>query len=344
MDRIKTFRRSKKAQVESQFNWLFVLIIGVIILAFFTVIVLKQKTSSEIKFAGKMSQQLNTILVGAKVSSGTVQEIPVPEMDVQFQCNDYFIGPASQRLGNRIIFAPEYLKTNKLVTWTLDWSVPFKVASILYVSSPFVRYVIIGGTADDPDATKLHGLLPEKMNKQVFSISDYSSGAILDENDRHVRFIFVNQGTVFNIPQTFSDSEVSGLSLNTNTNEAQFLVRSLSDSSSFTTLGPRHVYNEPEILYAAIFSTNPEEYECLMKRLYERLNVVAQIYSARLNEMADGGVRSSCQGNYRSNAELQSIITTTNTYPPAYPLLTAAKTKLRETNERLQLQSCPMIY
>ena len=99
-------RRSRKAQVETQFNWIFILIVGAIILAFFTYIVIKQKAASDAKIAGKISQQLNTILVGAKVSSGTVQDIPTPEVSIHFTCNDYYIGPASQRLGNLIVFAP----------------------------------------------------------------------------------------------------------------------------------------------------------------------------------------------------------------------------------------------
>jgi len=158
----KNIARSKKAQVqETQLNWVFILIVGAIILGFFTFIVMKQKVSSEAKFSGKVSQQINTILVGAKVSSGTVQMIPTPELEIRFTCNDYYIGPASQRLGNRVVFAPEYLDGDELITWALDWSVPFKVSTFLYMTTPFIKYVVVDSDEDE----KFFNALPDKLNK-----------------------------------------------------------------------------------------------------------------------------------------------------------------------------------
>ncbi|HII71286.1 TPA: hypothetical protein HA265_00860, partial [Candidatus Woesearchaeota archaeon] len=196
--RVKRFRRpekakllcSRRAQVESQFNWIFILIVGALILGFFAYIVIKQKTASEAKFAGTVTKQLNTILVGAKVSSGAEQEIPTPEVSIQFSCTDYFIGPASQRLGNRIVFAPTFIKGNRLQTWTLDWNVPFKVTSFLYLTAPTIRYYIIGPSIEDEKTLQFYDSLPKKMNKQFRTLDEYSSGDILYENDEYVRFIF----------------------------------------------------------------------------------------------------------------------------------------------------------
>ncbi|MBU0461982.1 MAG: hypothetical protein KJ574_05330, partial [Nanoarchaeota archaeon] len=165
----------KKAQEgpEAQFNWIFILIVGAIIIAFFTLIVIKQKSASEVKVSSVLTKQLNTIFVGARVSSGTVQEIPTPNFAVRFTCNDYYIGAVSQRLGNRVLFAPENLEGNMIITWTLDWSVPYKVTTFLYVTNPKTRYLLVRVSGVDEQAFKQLNLsLPVRLNRN-FDLIEY---------------------------------------------------------------------------------------------------------------------------------------------------------------------------
>ncbi len=341
------FVRGRKAQAESQLNWIFILIVGAVILAFFAYIVLKQRAASEAKFAGKVSTQLNTILVGAKVSSGTVQEIPTPDLEIRFTCNDYYIGPASQRLGNRVLFAPEYLEGNKLITWTLDWNVPFKVTGLLYLTSPTVRYIVIGSSLDEPAADGLFDALPQKLNKQMFSIADYDAGGIRDEGDLHVRFIFVDVGDSFNAPEGFDDVDISGLVVKSagggpsGLPYVQFLERS---GTALVQSGARHTYMEDEVLYGAIFSDDADIYECLMGRAYSRLNMVARVYYEKLNVIAPEFDATHCEGLYRDNPDLDLLIKATGVYPPSYGDIGQVKSALKEKNTRAQLRSCPLIY
>jgi hypothetical protein len=336
--------RSRKAQAESQLNWIFILIVGAIILAFFTFIVIKQKAASEAKFAGKVSQQLNTILVGAKVSSGSVQDIPTPDLSIRFTCNDYYIGPASQRLGNRVVFAPEFVVGNRLFTWTLDWNVPFKVASLLYITTPSVRYIIISKDANDRAARKIFEALPQKLTKSIFSLADYNAGLIRDEGDTYVRFIFVDSGQLFNIPQEFDGVEVSGLAVDTQNSSVQFLERSVSDEGSFTTMGIKYQYLENELLYGAIFADRHDEYACLAERAYSRLNMVSRVYYERLNAIAPSKSGTACEGYYVENPGIGDLKQATSAYPPDYVKIGDAKSRLREDNDYLQLYSCPLIY
>jgi hypothetical protein len=333
-------RKSRKAQAETQFNWIFVLIVGALIIAFFAFIVVKQRSASEAKFSGKISQQLNTILVSAKVSSGTVQEIPTPEISIRFTCNDYYIGPASQRLGSRVVFAPEYVEGNSIITWTLDWNVPYKVTSFLYITSPLVKYVVVG---DGRAAEKIYDALPDKLTKQTVLMSNYVT--LSDEGDRHVRFIFVDQtAPSFDIPVGLDGVDVSGLKVNTGERSVQFLVQS---ETGLITSGQVYRYIEDEILYGAIFADKPDEYDCLVKRAYSRLNIVSSVYYEKLNEMAPMFDATNCEGFYRRNSDINSLVTATDDYPldvADYATIGNAKSDLRDTNTRLQLQSCPLIY
>ena len=337
--------KSRKAQAaESQFNWIFVLIVGAVILAFFVFIVIKQKAASEAKFSGKVTKQLNTILVGAKVSSGSTQEIPTPELSIRFDCNDYFIGPASQRLGNRVVFAPEFLEGNRLITWTLDWNAPFKVTSFLYLSSPTIKYYIIGPSMEDEEVNEFYNSLPPKMNKQLRTVAEFNNGDILFENDLYNRFILYDVASVgdsFNIPSTFEDTKISGLIIDNKNRELQFLQ---STGTSLSSQGASIPFHEKPTMYGAVFTDNFESYTCLMNRAYTRLNVISNVYFEKLNTLAPEYEGTSCEGHYLNNAFLKSMMQATGEYPPNYGQIGDAVSSIESANTRLQLQSCPLIY
>ncbi|MFC1742274.1 hypothetical protein ACFL3V_07100 [Nanoarchaeota archaeon] len=344
-------RRSKKAQVETQLNWIFILIVGAVILAFFAFIVIKQRAAAEAKFSGKIAQQLNTIFTGAKVASGTVQEIPTPEVSIRFDCNDYYIGPTSQRMGNRVVFAPEFVEGKKIITWTRDWNVPFKISSFLYVTAPTVRYIVIGEEADEPKANALYDALPDKLNKDIFSLNDYEMNNIVNEDDKYVRFILVDISTL-NIPTAFDDVSVTGLEVDTSLDplysakSVKFLARAASAPRTFNT-GATHYYTEEEVMYGAIFSDNSDEYECIMRRAYERFNIVARVYKEKLDALASAFDGSNCEGFYENNQDIAELIGSTNQYPgeqQSYDAIVSTKAGLKDSNTRLQLYSCPLIY
>ncbi|NQU78343.1 hypothetical protein HQ545_01095 [Candidatus Woesearchaeota archaeon] len=334
------WRHSRKAQAESQLNWIFILIVGAVILAFFTLIVVKQRGAAEAKFAGKVSQQLNTILVGAKVASGSVQIIPTPDVSIRFTCNDYYIGPASQRLGNRVMFAPEFIEGNKLITWTLDWNVPFKSTSFLYLTSPFVRYYIVGRDVTDPAAMSLFDSVPNQLNKRLISLSDFE--LVRDDGDKNLRFIFVDLGREsFDIPAALEDVDLSGLIVDTEGHRVRFLVRSVD---ALISSGPYYTYTENEVMYGAFFSDNEEMYSCIMERAYNRLNMVSRVLLEKFNIMAPDYESTSCEGLYRDNPELSRMIIATESYHPDYSEVGSLKSELREKNQLAQLRSCPLLY
>lgn len=353
--------KGRKAQVqETQLNWIFILIVGVVILGFFTFIVMKQKTASEAKFSGKVSQQINTILVGAKVSSGTAQVIPTPDLEIRFTCNDYYIGPASQRLGNRVVFAPEYLDGDELITWALDWAVPFKVSTFLYMTTPFIKYIVVG---DGATAQKIYDTLPDKLNKVNVSYADYMG--LADANDKHVRFIFVEPesqdppATVLGVPSELVDKvdTITGVVLQSKSEApangamtAKFLKATPSgfEPQSFDP-DEEFVCLEDELMFGAIFSDKYDSYDCLVQRAYQRLNIISQIYKERLNHLADSYEYSACFGKYNDNQFLDDMITATditkiNSGNIDYGTLSESKSSLREDNNRLQLWSCALIY
>ncbi|MBI4739179.1 hypothetical protein HY772_06505 [Candidatus Woesearchaeota archaeon] len=347
--------RKKAQETEQQFNWIFILIIGALILAFFAYIVLKQKAASEIKLAVTIAKQLNTILTGAKLSSGTFQDIPIPETTIRFACNDYFIGDVGQRLGNRILFAPNFVEGNRIFTWTLDWNVPFKVSSFLYVTTPFVRYVIVPSVADESQllAKRLNSTLPAKINREL--VADVDLPNVANLNDKRVRIVII-QGlpavSAPSIPQALANVEASALVIDPAQRKVQFYEKL---GAVLAPVGAPIDYLDDESLFGALFTESREEYECSMNKAYDRLNSASKIYAKKFVLISNNYVGTACEGFYKGpglvespeqqgNQDLLSLVALTTATPVDVQKISESVQNLINTNTKLQLNSCPLLF
>ena len=139
---------SKKGVIEVQFNWIFILVAGALILTLFVGLVQKQGTISNQKRDVDIRGKLNTILVSAKQSVGTQFVISIPKTEITFGCNGYSVGGTNPfQLGES--FSPSMIKSsdNTLVLQSLDWSVPYRISNFQYILTPDVRYVITPDSA-----------------------------------------------------------------------------------------------------------------------------------------------------------------------------------------------------
>src|SRR3989338_6564442 len=135
----------KKGVIEVQFNWVFIIIIGAVILAFFVSMSMKQKGASEEKLSITIAEHMKTILTSAEVTERSVNLITVPNKDITYECGTGFSVSSMASFNPKIIFAPSPLKSQsqKLITWSLDWNVPFRVTNFLYLTSPDILYILV---------------------------------------------------------------------------------------------------------------------------------------------------------------------------------------------------------
>ena len=133
----------KKAIMETQFAWIFILIVGAVILIFFVGVSKTQRESAEVKSSGVFSKEFDAILAGVGVSVGTSHKIFLPEIDILMDCDTYTVGFTSNNLENRILFAPEQIKGDALVAWTVSWNAPFKVTNLVLLTGSDLRYFIV---------------------------------------------------------------------------------------------------------------------------------------------------------------------------------------------------------
>lgn len=277
---------NNKAQVETQFNWIFILIVGAVILIFFTGIVIKQKSSSEAKISESVITDLESIFTGGSLSTGTSQMIETPNVDIRFDCTGYDIKGVKKTIANMILFAPSTVKGRNILTWNLDFNMPYKITGFLYITSPEMRYIFVGYKPED--ISRMNSTLPKNMNIEFVS----SMNEIKDKNNYRVRLIAKGQSggrsgifdgaapqSIKNMKDRLSALLITGNKLTFYSCDSSGNFRKTGDTLQVDITGSEL---EPS-LYGAIFTDNIEMYNCMMGKALERAYFVSKVYSDRNN-------------------------------------------------------------
>jgi len=333
---------NKRGQFEIQFNWIFVLAVGAIILLFFSVIMIKQKGASEQTTNIFVLRNLEAILAGAEVSTGTVNFVDVPKVEIGFECNRYSIGSASKRFEIMNVFVPSKIKSNKLITWTLDWNLPYRVTNFLYLTSPTIKYVLIG---NNDLAFSVNKNIPKELNKELIgSIAD-----VVNKDDGKVRFVYFNDGVSdgSNVPSEFSkmsDKDVTALKVNGN-KDTGFVEFFKKKGEEFVSSGTSYYLKEPSLI-GAIFTDDIKMYDCVMKNVFKKLNIVTRIYQKKTESLKNYYISQgdSC-ANYHKSTDINIILGASTEFSPAnIENINSASKALKQQNKQAQLYSCALIY
>ena len=296
--------RKKKGQIDIQFNWVFMLIIGGVILLFFFGLILKQKDTTETKIAANIKEDLSSIMTGSSISTGTASLIEISEIEMEFDCEGYRIGSVSP-IDPHISFSPNRMVGNELIVWSLDWNVPYRVANFLYITSPRIRYVIVddaGYLAEELNETLPPGtIIKDDLEKPFFVkeiVKENELANIKDQNYDKIRFIFFGKGT--NIPDTMLDDldkdadDISAISINGNSIDGFGNVYFFKKSKLSNTWTPDPSASEYESFYlgqasliGAIFTEDIETYECNMQNAFDHFSIVTMIYENKTNALVN---------------------------------------------------------
>jgi len=340
----------KKAIIDVQFNWIFIIIAGAVILLFFISVINKQRIISDNQISSKILLDLESILTGAKVSTGTVNIVDIPKKEIGFQCDKYFISGTSIQIRDKVIFSPDLIKGTELITWALDWNVPFWVTNFLYLTTKEVRYIIVKDPNDTSNlADKIRDdWLPDEITKEI---RDYGE-TIQHTNNYRVKFVYVNIAPNNAHLSDFPNNVVQAIEIDEQNNQVIFWepkgILNEWQPANDALASNFFDYIGKEPLIGAIFSHDNEMYSCSMKKAYEKLNIIAPIYEERSTEL-NNFYSSSCKTPHADAiAHLQHITTTsgdlmTDPYK-ATAQITTAMTELDQLNGVAQLYSCVLIY
>ncbi len=299
----------------------------------------------------------------------------------EYDCNTFRIGSVSKAVNEKPIFAPKKLKSTKLVTWTQDLFLPYKVTNLLYMSNPEKEYFFVGSM---PDVTldNLYTHLPKnfsgtRLNSPVSSSGGFASFPMSESlqkyrQDTQFRLIFSNvQSSSISLPKDFStkdDGDVTGLSIVSQGNvqnpkmyfyqkKGANLVRvnpSVNPSNSpfnNPVLSGEPSFNDPAFEYAAIFSDDLENYRCAIGKAARKYSVITSMYNARFTNLLSPSIdlEDVCRPFYAAAQEaIDKInIPLTNDAYDAFAKssdVSGSVAKLKLLNKAMKTESCPLLY
>ncbi len=314
----------KRGQGE-QFNWIFVIIAGAIILGFFMMFTFKYIQLQEkrqdvetVRFLGEgilgVSSKLQVGSGGAAIDSND-QESGIrlgTLVDLGFICNDkdatILINGgenAYYNLDDEIVFMDNKIKLKPedgIDLWILPWNYPFHITNFIYLANSKAKFYVVYDTSSQEFVNDLD-------LSSIFDISVVTQNQLDDIKINNKVIFFTNQKPSENdIKKLKKNKEINFVYVNLQNNEVSFFDNDWSE--------PIKYYNL-EQLYGAMFSNDKSNFECNVERALERVKVVAKGYSERARLLGQLDKREGCQYSQISNAlsqysdgkfELQEII------------------------------------
>ena len=347
--------RGRKA-FEIQFNWIFVIIVGAIILAFFITIVLRQRDVSSNRETVTILDNLEQNLVSQKVSENRQDVIRSRSpFLVGFSCDDLSVNDQRRGMGNAVMFGPSSVTASEIFTLSHPWELGFSITNFLYLSTPETLYYLIG---DSVSTSKLKERLHDALTiKEATGVDDVEFN-----NEQTVRLIFVNYGDppILTMPSALEDVEDSritalaiddidrplGAALTFYKKDGNDFVKeelnSLSITNPYPSLGSA-------AMIGAVYSDTLEQYACSMKNAAQRLAFVASINavrSANLEAYYSGTRNDLCAAYHGSEPFMtlsEEVISVTEGSGESAGVISAVN-DLNNHNDQATLASCARLY
>lgn len=341
----------RRGAVEIQFNWVFVLIAGsVILLAFFSFI-LKQKAASDQAMAESLVKDVQFLAEGAASASKAWQTIEGTKKPIEAVCSEdcsctLNVGSFSQDFRDLSLFIPSELSGAKLIFWSQDWSMPFRATNFLYMSSQDVKYWLVYQNQDDPLLEDITSIFPEDLVMETIPITQI--GDIESEDFEVVKIIFVNSGfyrdteLARQLDASFEEVQVKAVLVDDQRQELTFYEKMEEDELVF--VEKKMPYAGLATVLGAIFANDANMYGCQVEKGLRRAESVIRVYAERTKDLNDANLEGCSYQQATTN--LQSMVQSTGTLSLGiegqqmrFPI-----DNLDQINRDLLNQGCPLVY
>ena len=331
---------NKKA-FEIQFNWIFVLVAGAVILLFFVLLINKQRALAETSTQAAVLGDFDKVVTSLSLKSGEKLD-SIPKFDLRIDCGKISVGTQAIRYQNLILFAPSLIKGDKIIVQTMDFNLPFKIVSIPNIASLKMRYLLVSN-GNSALANNVNSLLSQNLNKQIVS----SASSVVNQNNYKVKFAFF--GAVENVPASLAkmnDEDVTAISINANANEEKGTVTFYQKKGSGWNPLSSYPYIGMASLISAIYTDKPEIYKCGMENEFTRMNLVAKVYLGKANKLmiaADANSKTECKTMYENALASIDILKSSNFNSNIDNAYHASK-ELAIENDNAKKYSCIPLY
>jgi hypothetical protein len=333
-----------KAQLDVQYNWVFILIAGTVILSFFVGAAVWYKNTQEQKITANIVVNIESILKTAKENPKTAQTTTIPDVSLAFTCSlecsdygcasDFSGGGISRTTETEIVFALDAIQGTQLITWALEWNLPYKIANFLYVTTDHIRYILVYDESSSSLALAVNSLLAENsyLTKETIKVDEITSLVLTDKNDMHVRVIsFIGE-----LPSSaFTDIDDS----------IDVIIVEGNDEKGTVTFddGEADYYGMP-LLIGALFSANKEFYSCNVQKALLQGKMVSEVYAARTKALyvSFGTEKEYC--TYYFDETIQDAITGIPEGLEDNTDISSEIETLEEANDYAIIKGCPRLY
>lgn len=345
----------KKAAIDVQFNWIFVLIIGALILVFFISVMKTSEKSATKSTYQSITLDLKNLFTQTELDVRNSRTIKLPNIIMNFECDEFTVEKSSsyQEIKYKTIFSPNKIKGRELLTYTNTYNIPYPVDYFVYMTSNQVRYDFVDCTVSGCDTLKkeLISMLP--VNSTILNVkTDFSN--VKNDNYYKERFIFIgtepSSEDLSNL-EKLNDKDVTAIYIiDSNLKYGKFFYYE-KNGKNFIKLSTQHSYLGKEMLAGAVISDS-ELYDCNVKKSLSKFKILTYLYSNRLNNFTveyskyksnTASQEYSCYQIYKSmslNSTLSELILNT----PRYAIIFDNNIALGEANKNLISNSCPLLY
>ncbi|MBI4151289.1 hypothetical protein HY492_04125 [Candidatus Woesearchaeota archaeon] len=346
-----------RGQLEIQFNWIFILVAGAVILGFFFSIIVKQQNVSEQKLAISLVNELDAITTGASVAKGAAQRLDLPKAGIDFACSSectcsFSIGKVSRDFKDKLLFAPKRIEGDDIVFWTLDWKIPFRATNFLFATNERIKYFFVTDDSQESQQlkAKVQALIPEQVNADFITLADVDCNTnpecVRNENYVQVKLVFLNIDPNFGglqLHESFSDTTISAALITPD--YVNFYKRKNLRSQEFD--AARAYYVGDAGLFASIFAEDEQMFRCNLQEASRKLGYVSKVLADRM-EVFRGDAELIAQGCPYNPGTLDAIRTLAVSQASALNadvlVLRDHASTLNIENEALLRQSCPTLY
>jgi len=199
---MKLFIKDRKGQLSMSFNWIFVLIIGAVLLGFFFTAISSGSKSSEQKISISLTKHFETIIFSSGQKPGVLKTYVTPEVELSFFCNDnegfynYMVGDLKARdTKYDILFTPKTLLGDSIITWTQSWQMPYTVATVMYITNK--DHMFVFEKTGDPAPRHFTDLVENFANNvTTYIIDEDHSASSVPKGYDHYTYVLFNDSSI----------------------------------------------------------------------------------------------------------------------------------------------------
>jgi hypothetical protein len=356
--------KGKRGDIELQFNWIFVFIVGALIIAIAVGFVTTQKKNSDTLISSQIIRFTRSVITISSATPGKAEPQPL-QKEIGLSCDpkscgsqgcasDLFVRPRSlnAKIDTKVeaIYGPAIIQGQNLGTWSMEWDMPYHVNNFMYLTSDTVRYVFIksGDAEKDSLIDELYLDMPDIMGqKERVSRPD----ELKSKNNYKVRLVFVDSNPT--VPPGLASMQAKDLSAiniipqagkGFLAGEIKFYQKSASGFTEQNGVSEQVFYLGKPTVYGAVFSDTKDIYDCNLRKSITRLEVVSDLYQRKLDKLKspESGTSMSCQGIYDQAYEPITRLASASERTPDE--IIDYSDKIASANNALKLKSCPLIY